>query len=303
MSEQKKWKQFERKTYGVVKKLNPGSKVSPNVRIEGKFSKVKREVDVVQVKPESYDLIAFECKDHKRQIDVTTVEGFNTKLDDIGAHKGAIVANSRYSMAARNMAASLGIDLLHLVDTKDPNIKAKIYAKSLLTDTSLARFNVEFSGHFFLGMTIPALPQKLQFVQADGTKRTALEICAHLWNETEKLSREPGNHAYALPNSASYKAVSLDGGLADLTSDIHFKYLVERKHFFGELGIVDAQGLYNVKAGSFQSRHFILEPLIPHEVEQVWKEVSDEEAVSISAAMTFVVHSMLPSEVVEDKRK
>jgi hypothetical protein len=52
-------KYFEKKTHKVLSRLNPKKQVLPDVRITGKLSESKRQLDVVLRDPGEYDFIAF----------------------------------------------------------------------------------------------------------------------------------------------------------------------------------------------------------------------------------------------------
>jgi hypothetical protein len=50
-------------------------------------------------------LIALDCKDHARPVDVTGVEALlGLVKDDVGAHKGALICPRGFSAAAKEMA-------------------------------------------------------------------------------------------------------------------------------------------------------------------------------------------------------
>lgn len=192
----RKWEKFEDNSYEIVQSLNPQAQVYINVHIDGKLSKVKRQVDVQLVRPEEYEFIAFECKDYGRPLDVPIVEAFNTKLQDIGAKKGAIVSNSPYTEASQNMASALGIDLLNLVDTKNKNIRAKLYASLLLSDTSVKSFRLRIKSSS-PQISLPLDIRQVIFVNELGQRGTAYQIFALLWNDHDSsLSKTPGIYEY-----------------------------------------------------------------------------------------------------------
>lgn len=273
----KKWENFEDSSYEIVQSLNPQAQVYKNIHIEGKLSKVKRQVDVQLVKPEEYEFIAFECKDHGRPLDVPVVESFNTKLQDIRARKGAIVSNSPYTEAAQNMASALGIDLLNLVDTKNKNIRAKIYASLLLSDTSVKSFRLRIKSSS-PQISLPLDIRQVIFINELGQRGTAYQIFALLWNDHDSsLSKTPGIYEYRPPQPENKRLVGL-GGEIIIPSEIVFIYEVVEKHYAGQIEMIETQGLYNVREQSFQTRSMQTAPIIAYDIETTWPEISTEEA-------------------------
>jgi hypothetical protein len=295
----KKWKKFEDKSHEVVSGLHPSSQVYKNVHIEGKLSKVLRQVDVQLIDPKHYDYIAFECKDYSRPLDVPIIEAFHTKLMDIGASKGAIVSNSAFSQAAQNMADKLGIDLLNLVDTSDGDIRTKVYATLLLSDTSLKSFQLRISStaQEFL---LPLEAHQITFSDDKGDKGTAYEIFASLWNDQDSgLSHTPGIYSYQPPHPEKKRIIDLRG--REVKPDkIEFIYEVVEKHYAGKIRLTETQGLFNVKENSFQTRSMQTEPIVAYEIEQKWPEISAQEAQERRNAGEFTM-MLSCSSVMPDK--
>lgn len=273
----KKWEKFEDSSYEIVQSLNPQAQVYKNIHIEGKLSKVKRQVDVQLVKPEEYEFIAFECKDHGRPLDVPVVESFNTKLQDIRAKKGAIVSNSPYTEAAQNMASALGIDLLNLVDTKNKNIRSKIYASLLLSDTSIKSFRLRIKSSS-PQISLPLDIRQVIFINELGQRGTAYQIFALLWNDHDSsLSKTPGIYEYRPPQPENKRLVGLNREII-IPSEIVFIYEVVEKHYAGQIEMIETQGLYSVREQSFQTRSMQTAPIIAYDIETTWPEISTEEA-------------------------
>lgn len=269
----KKGKPFEDKTSKIVKQFNPNKNVNQNVYIEGKLSKVKREVDVQLVDPTQFDFLALECKDHKRTLDVEIVEAFNTKLKDIGAKKGGIVSNSPYSGAAQNMAEGLGIDLLHIIDTSDESIHTHIYATAAISDISVKDWQVGISSTSNFQITYPLDPKTIVVVNDSGHRVTTFELFKRLWNDGVFIEK-PGSYRYTLKEGVNIQ--SLDGNIAPLT-ELYFNYGVIEQHYVGPLKIIEATGIYNVLKKTFQTKSMKTEQIIPHEMEKKWKKVTEEE--------------------------
>ena len=61
-----------------------------------------------------------ECKWYNHKVDVSEVEEFRTKMDDIGAHKGLIFTTVGFQKGAIEVARAYGISLARLSDSAMP---------------------------------------------------------------------------------------------------------------------------------------------------------------------------------------
>lgn len=285
----KKWKKFESKTTEIIKELNPRAEVVPNVFLQGKLSLVRRQVDIRFVEPGQYDFIAFECKDHGRPVDVPVIEAFNTKLQDIGAKKGAIVSNSPFTEGAQTMAAKLGIDLLALVDTGDPEIKTKLYASMIISDTFAKNMAVRVSFSSEMRGAISASPSAMQVsVGQPPSVNFVPKVFHNLWNNTDNLVKVPGKYEH----TEKCKIISSIG--EEVPCELTFIYEVVEKHFMGKIEIINAKGIYNFKEGSFQTRSIETEAINAYEKEMIWDEIPAEEAKSTKVSMRLSCSSLFP---------
>src|SRR6201999_461996 len=114
------WEKFEDLAASIQSELAPDATVTANVKLKGKAG-APRQVDIlIEQRAGQYDLrIVVDCKDYKTPADIKDVETFLGLLSDVGAHKGAMVAANGFTTAAKERAASAGIDLFRLVDTAD----------------------------------------------------------------------------------------------------------------------------------------------------------------------------------------
>lgn len=285
----KKWKKFESKTTEIVRELNPKAEVVPDVFLQGKLSLKKRQVDVKLVEPGQYDFIAFECKDHRRPLDIPIVEAFNTKLKDIGAKKGAIVSSSPFTAGARNMAANLGIDLLGLVDTGDPEIRTKLYASMIISDTIAKSMAVKIN---FSGIMRGGIPSDHNLMQISTGNPPIInfvpKVFHNLWNNTDLLTKVPGVYEY----TEDCKIISDLG--EEVPCIVTFIYEVVEKHFMGKVEIINAKGIYNFSVGSFQTRRLETEIINAYEKEMIWEEISADEANTTKVSMRLSCTSLFP---------
>ena len=113
------WKQYEQHVYGVFRRrYRMLYSVNKNERIKGRYSKVKRQIDVTMrpnIDREKMALIAIECKNYSRKINVKSIDSFIGFLGDINANIGIFVTNKGYSKGAENRAkhASISLEILN----------------------------------------------------------------------------------------------------------------------------------------------------------------------------------------------
>jgi hypothetical protein len=98
----KKWKRFEQLAAEIQREISPDAEVSTNQQIAGKRSGQSRQIDiVVKQKVGQFEiLIIIDCKDYKHPLDVRDVESFIGMVEDIGAHKGALISVKGFTGAA-----------------------------------------------------------------------------------------------------------------------------------------------------------------------------------------------------------
>ena len=95
---------------------NPDTHIECNAKLTDNAG-LQREIDVfVQTKVQGGKIgIAFECKDYKSIVQVSVVEAFQSKCNDIPKiHKKIIVASNGFSSGAQSKANLYGIELYQL---------------------------------------------------------------------------------------------------------------------------------------------------------------------------------------------
>ena len=100
------WKDYEKEVHQHFVKMYPDATITHNSKIIGRYSKKERQIDVL-IEYEVADFrikIVVEAKYFSRKIDVTCVESFISKLEDVEANQGLLVTQKGYSQAAINRA-------------------------------------------------------------------------------------------------------------------------------------------------------------------------------------------------------
>ena len=83
-----------------------------NIKLWGRYSEIYRQIDVaVRRAGEEQPFLIAEAKRHGRKVEIEYIEAFITRLYDIDAKLGIMVASSDFSEAGRRIAAALDIDL------------------------------------------------------------------------------------------------------------------------------------------------------------------------------------------------
>lgn len=118
------WKQYEKEIHELFSSDFPTADIKHNVEVDGRFSKTKRQIDVLI---EDYVAgnrlrIAVDAKYFSTTVDVKDVECFIGMLADIEAHKGLIITSKGYTKAAINRAyndtGDIELDILNFEDLK-----------------------------------------------------------------------------------------------------------------------------------------------------------------------------------------
>ena len=100
------------------------TKITPNVQLVGKFSKIERQIDLL-VEDQASDFtfrIAVDAKHYTERIDVKDVEQFLGLLNDVNVDVGVIISPKEYSQAAISRAhyddSRLELDILNFDELK-----------------------------------------------------------------------------------------------------------------------------------------------------------------------------------------
>jgi len=107
----KEYEQFVEDIYRALTKDDRFTSIERDVMLEGKDG--PRQIDVL-LRSEVANLnllTVIECRDYQSRLDVTHIDGFHSKLQDVNASKGVLVSRKGFSNTARQKSARLGITL------------------------------------------------------------------------------------------------------------------------------------------------------------------------------------------------
>lgn len=107
------WQKYETQIFEEFCKKYPEHKLSFNQKLEGRYSKVPRQIDIlVRSRMADVDLIGvFDCKCFSEKVDVKVIDSMFGFIDDIGAHFGGVVTTRGFTKGAINRASSGRIHL------------------------------------------------------------------------------------------------------------------------------------------------------------------------------------------------
>jgi Restriction endonuclease len=259
----------------IQRQLAPDAEVLHNVRLDGRESKTKRQIDVlVRQKIGQYEMsIVLDCKDYERPVDVKGVEEFYGLVRDVGAQKGALVCPKGFTGAAKTRATGLQIELYSPIDTEPHKWQVHVTAP-VVCDFRRAAMSFRLSGsasapfrladNFF--ESVPA------FKNPETRLGIPLEAAMSKWNEG-RFPTEPGEHN-GLPIFDEAE-VLLDNGYGQLVPvTLTVTLLVEQQLFFGELPIQKISGFKNELSGEIITNAFKTGIFDPQEVWDHWKRIT-----------------------------
>ncbi len=251
-----KWLDYESQSCELVTRLSRGSRVSHNIKVKGKLSGGNRQIDIC-VRSQSAEDISkvYECKDHARPIGTPTIDALYGNLRETGAKSGAVISNSSFSGPAKNLAKASNIDLYHLINTDNDNIRVKIALRVVIQVAFLKSFKLSFMSSDIDAKLIS--DSDLIYIRMKEGDISSRDIVKFLWNETDSLSYRPGIYIYSPTNIKN--GVLLTNGTKNIVAkNIKIQYEVATQNYFAEMGVEKANGLLNPQDESFISASELL---------------------------------------------
>lgn len=272
---------YEKLTHDVVKALNSGKKVTHNVKLMGKLSEVKRQIDV-KLDESDYDFVIYECKDWGRTVGVAAVGKLLSDLEDVGAKKAAIVSNSPFTKGAVNMASKKGVDLLHLVRTADSGVRIGIAATVLVKGKQIEAMGIGVRDVRLDRGPVMSMDPETFTLLIDGKPITTNDYLREQWNENLAFTAHLGENILTLP-----KQKILDVNNEEFTvTEVSIRYVVKNRYSKGTWTIKDASGLYNVIDGTFHTYGTVTsDNLSMDEINDTFEDISEEEAKAMKPSI------------------
>jgi len=261
----------------IQQQLAPTAEIIHNAHLMGRNSKVQRQIDVlVKQKIGQYEmLIVLDCKDHGRPVDVKGVEEFHGLMEDVGAHKGALVCPRGFTAAAKERARGWQIDLYSPIDTDPHKWQARIRMPALC-DFREAMLSLRFSSSAPMPMRLPADMNALQVHDPTDKRLLAapLDTAICRW-EMGNYPSEPGEHK-DLPIYAT-KEVLIENGYEQLMpSELSISLLVRSTLYYGYIPVQQLSGFKDELSETIITNAFSIGLIDPNEVEKTWKRIESE---------------------------
>ncbi len=269
--------------------LAPDAEVLHDIKLDGRDSGTKRQIDVVvRQKIGQYEiLIVIDCKDHARPVDVKGVETFAGLLKDVGAQKGVLVCPKGFSEAAKTLATKLQMDLFSPIDT-DPHkwtVKANIPAICDYRSAALS-FSITCSAPVPFQMPHDFYAQLTAFDCDKKELGIPLKVAFQKWNEGH-FPIEIGDHENL--NIFDEPKVMVNNGYGmlvpvNLTVSIH----VSQELYFGMLPVPKISGFKDEVSGNVITNAFTIGMLDPEAVIRDWQKIKSENDLPTMPALTLI---------------
>lgn len=273
------WRELEYLVVMIQKQLSPNASVQHNVMLDGIDSETKRQIDVlVEQNIGQYTMrIVIDCKDYSKPVDVKGIEEFHGLVQDVRAHKGALVCPSGFTKAALKRAKKLQIDLYRPVSTGKHKWQATVTAPVLCDfRSSYMSFGISCSAP--KPLRLPQDFYNLPVQDQDGNELgTSLRIAQSRWDEGQ-LPSDPGEHERI--SIFGDTKVFIDNGYNDTVEiKLTVGLFVKQNLYLGHLPVEDINGLKDEHSGTVVTNAFTLGGLNPEEVEKTWQQVEGMESL------------------------
>lgn len=290
--EKPEWQQLELLVASIQRELSPNAKVSHNVKLRGHQSEIDRQIDVlVEQNIGQYLMrIVIDCKDYSTPVDVKGVEEFHGLVQDVGAHKGALVCPSGFTRSAKKRAKKLEIDLYSPADT-DPHKWQVRLALPVLCDFRSTRIAFGISVSAPVPFTISQALHELVIInEAGDALGTFFDVASSRWNAGE-FPFEPGEHeGVPLLGTAITKVDNGHGMLVPVKLTVSLE--VSQQLYLGHVPIERLRGLRDEQTGLVVTNAFTLGGLDPIKVQNQWKKVSGESGLPFQPVLKAIgLHS------------
>jgi hypothetical protein len=282
------WKELENLVAMIQKQLSPDASVQHNVMLDGLDSETKRQIDVlVEQNIGQYTMrIVIDCKDYSKPVDVKGVEEFHGLIQDVRAHKGALVCPAGFTKSALKRAKKLQIDLFRPVSTGKHKWQTKVTAPVLCDfRSSYMSFGISCSAP--KPLTLPQDFYNLPVKDEEGNLLgTSLKTAQISW-DNGLFPSDPGEHERV--SIFGDTKVFIDNGHNDTVEvELTVGLFVKQNLYLGHLPIEEIHGLKDEHTGKVVTNAFTMGGLNSEEVEKTWKQVEDINSLDFEPLLRVV---------------
>ncbi len=272
----------------IQKQLAPDSEVLHDIKLDGRQSKRKRQIDVlVRQRIGQYEIqIVIDCKDYARPVDVKGVEEFHGLLDDVGAQKGVLVCPNGFSDAAKTRAEGWQIDLYSPVDT-DPHkwqVEPTIPALCDFRTAGMA-FRISMSDPYPLTISPDFYSTNIVYDKDKNEQGIMLDHAMDKWLDGQ-FPTELGVHR-DLQIFDTLEVMTDNGHGMIVPVELSVTLHVERQLYFGQFPINQISGFKDELSGGIIVNAFTVGILSPDEVERDWRKIDTEEEAPIKPVISL----------------
>lgn len=267
-----KWKKFEELVAKVQSDLAPNNAVLVDQKILGKITKRKRQIDIlVRERIGHYEvLIAIECKDFKRPLNVKSIEAAKGLFEDVGAHIKVIVSASGFTKAAMRVGEHADIRLYKLIDTGEHDWKTEIALPSICHVKNLGPFQFVIN---YLGTgPIPASHSFLLHDNNHNELGEASDLLLNWWEENHE--NVPAGERQPVNFINTNVLVSSNGMFFPV--NISALITVETFIFYRNWPIAAMSGFEDQIEKGIETRGFTLSNFNIDELKNNWIKISSE---------------------------
>jgi len=287
------WKKFEELVASIQQDLAPEAKVTANAKLTGK-SGTPRQIDIlIEQETGQYSLrIVMDCKDYKVPVDVNDVEAFLGLVEDVGAHKAAMVAANGFTDTAKKRASSAGLDLFRLVDTANHKWRSYVSIPAVLRDYQIAFYTFSISWTGYGSLDIRKDLRYVPILRSDGSLIDyAVNLVSARW-EDETVPVVVGEHR-DIPLTS--EPTFLQGPDVFFEATIRLNATVREMIYFGYLPIVEMRGLASeLKDVIHAAKGLTTAPVNPEKISREWQKIESIEQLAVKPVMKFSVKSPYP---------
>jgi hypothetical protein len=283
-----KWKRFEELVAHVQRSLAPGAIVEHDARLPGQRSGASRQIDIlIRVHVGQFELlVVIDCKDYSTTVDVKAVEEFIGLVDDVRGNKGAIVASSGFSNAARRRAREAGIDLYRFVDAESEDWSTLVTAPVVVDERGIERFKLNFAGpELVVEASTLDDPGNLVLFRRDGSEIGPAACLVNQAFNSGEISHEPGVHRVVLAAAEAHTRVG--GVLHPLT--VVATVEVKKTLYVGRVPLTKIQGFHNELTGATLTKGFTTDWIRREDVLKSWWVVDSLEDLAIRPVLTLQI--------------
>jgi hypothetical protein len=287
------WKKFEELAASIQAELAPDAIVTANAKLLGK-SGTLRQIDVlIEHEAGQYKLrIVVDCKDYKHPVDVKAVEAFLGLIQDVGAHKGAMVAANGFTRTAKIRAREAGLDLFRVIDTADHKWRTYVSIPALSRDFQLESCSFSISWKGYGALDIRQDHRFMPIFRPDGSLIDyAGNLVLDRW-EDETVPVATGEHrGIPLTTEATFLK-SPDGRRFEVT--IRANVCVKEVIHFGQMPLVDVRGFKSELEDITHIHGMTTAPWNFERISREWQRVDSVEQLAVKPVMRLTVKSSYP---------